>query len=82
MKNKGRRHKAGNGNFIGICNCKGCDVVLTRPINSMSSRSESNFKISKPGISKVTAKRAWQKRIRGCFKNEISSIKLGVYGEL
>ena len=66
MKNKGRKHKAGSGSLLGIGNCKGCLVQLTRPIESMSSKGTANGKFDK---------NKWIKRIRGYFKSQTKILK-------
>ena len=66
MKNKGRRHKAGiNSELIGIGNCKGGTVHLTRPIKSMSSKGHAEGRFDK---------KKWQKRIRGYFKSKLKDL--------
>lgn len=64
MKNKGRRHKAGNDSDLnGIGNCKSGIVQLTRPINSMSPKGKADGRFDK---------KKWVKRIRGYFKSKIN----------
>lgn len=70
MKNKGRRQLAGNGNFNGIANCKSELVVLTRPIEQISSRPDVNG----VGASKKFMKKKWSKRVRGYFKSQTKNI--------
>lgn len=70
MKNKGRRHKAGNTSEInGIANCKGGLAHITRSINSMG---KSPF--YERGKSKKFTKKKWSKRVRGYFKSQIKDI--------
>jgi hypothetical protein len=62
MKNKGRRHKAGNDpKLTASANCKGTTMVLTRPITSMSSKGFATGSFDK---------NKWIKRIRGYFKSQ------------
>ena len=63
MKNKGRRHKSGNGPYANG-NCKGELCGITRPINQMGHRDS---------FSKFDKKK-WQKRIRGYFKSQTKFI--------
>lgn len=78
MKNKGRRHKSGNGPWANG-NCKGLLCGITRPINKMSKSStkevSKDVKILKPkaGDGKWL-KRKWMKRIRGYFKSQTKDI--------
>jgi hypothetical protein len=65
MKNKGRKHKAGYGKLVGIGNCKGCLVQLSRPITSMSFRGTAKGKFDKS---------KWIKRIRGYSKSQTKTI--------
>lgn len=66
MKNKGRKHKAGNdSNLHGIGNCKSGIVQLTRPITSMSSKGMAETRYDK---------KKWSKRIRGYFKSQTKDI--------
>jgi hypothetical protein len=81
MKNKGRKHIAGNGSFYGIGNCKGALVTLTRPINQMGSRNSkdgdserSRFSLWEKGASKKFLKKKWSKRVRGYFKSQTSNL--------
>lgn len=62
MKNKGRRHKSGNGSFANG-NCKGCLCGITRPITKMGSRNMGKW-----------TKKKWQKRIRGYFKSQTKDL--------
>lgn len=63
MKNKGRKHKSGNGSYANG-NCKGDLCGITRPINQMGHR-ESFSKF---------AKKKWHKRVRGYFKSQTKNI--------
>lgn len=63
MKNKGRRHKASNGN------CKGYLVYLTRPIESMGKNTD-----GLEGYSKRFIKSKWAKRVRGYFKSKTKEL--------
>ena len=66
MKNKGRRHKAGNDQELkGIGNCKSSIVQLTRPIESMSSKGFAKGKFDK---------KKWSKRVRGYFKSKTKEL--------
>lgn len=74
MKNKGRKHKAGNGanDFAGIGNCKGALVSDTRDIHKMG---HSPFYTR--GVSKKFTKKKWSKRVRGYFKSQTKKILSG-----
>lgn len=66
MKNKGRKHKAGqNQELSGMSNCKSTIAHLTRPIKSMSTKGMAEGKFDK---------KKWQKRIRGYFKSQLKDI--------
>lgn len=69
MKNKGRKHKwwFNPEEHCGIGNCKGNLAHITRPIESMGSRSKGHF------ISKFDKKK-WSKRVRGYFKSQTKNI--------
>jgi len=62
MKNKGRRHKSGNGP-VANGNCKGSLCGITRDIRKMSSRGYSTF-----------SKKKWSKRVRGYFKSQTKEL--------
>lgn len=77
MKNKGRRHKSGNGPYANG-NCKGLLCGITRDITKMTSPSKKKFKIGvvlinpnnhKSQSNKYTKKK-WSKRVRGYFKSQ------------
>ena len=81
MKNKGRRHKSGNGpNANG--NCKGALCGITRDITKMSSPSKKKIKIGfvtitineEKGHSQKWMKKKWSKRVRGYFKSQTKEI--------
>jgi hypothetical protein len=79
MKNKGRKHKSGNGPFADG-NCKGALCGITRPITKMSSPSKKKIKSgfikvapSKPSSMKWIKKK-WNKRVRGYFKSETKEL--------
>ncbi len=77
MKNKGRRHKSGNGPYANG-NCKGALCGITRDIRKMGSPSKKSFKIG--GVKVVMGKsksnslqwvkKKWNKRVRGYFKSQ------------
>lgn len=67
MKNKGRKHKSGNGPFANG-NCKGALCGITRPIKQMGSR----FK-NETGSNKWLQKK-WNKRVRGYFKSQTKEL--------
>lgn len=77
MKNKGRRHLAGNGSFWGAGNCKGALMTLTRPVTQMGSRrfakqtpykKGTEFDLIAVGYSASFDKRKWSKRVRQYFR--------------
>ncbi len=79
MKNKGRRHKSGNGPYANG-NCKGALCGITRDISKMSSPSKKKFKV---GFATITPdnsqsnkwmKKKWHKRVRGYFKSQTKEI--------
>jgi hypothetical protein len=77
MKNKGRRHKSGNGPWANG-NCKGLLCGASRPITQMSKPSKkglTNIIFTKPiaGAGKWF-KRKWAKRVRGYFKSQTKDI--------
>lgn len=71
MKNKGRRHKSGNGDFANG-NCKGHLCGITRPINQMGTRKRIWDSV---GFSEKLMKRKWMKRLRGYFKSQTKDIQ-------
>lgn len=73
MKNKGRKHKSGNGPHANG-NCKGQLCGITRPIEQMGSRKKSWDSV---GFSEKWMKKKWIKRVRGYFKSKIKNIGYG-----
>ena len=81
MRNKGRRHKSGNGPYANG-NCKGALCGITRSITQMSSPSKKKVKIgfvvfdpnTKTSHSKKWMKRKWSKRVRGYFKSQTKEL--------
>ena len=71
MKNKGRKHKSGNGPYANG-NCKGALCGITRPITQMSSRNSSEE--DSRGYTKKWMKKKWSKRVRGYFKSQTKSV--------
>lgn len=69
-RNKGRRHKSGRGP-VANGNCKGMLVGITKPIESMGSRNNSENSV---GTSKKWMKKKWSKRVRGYFKSQTKKI--------
>lgn len=68
MKNKGRRHKAGNNaDMHGICNCKGDLTPMTRPVKQMGPGAMAEHL---KGTSKKFVKKKWSKRKRQYFKKQ------------
>lgn len=83
MKNKGRKHKSGNGPYANG-NCKGDLCGITRPIEKMGSPSKKKFKLG-PGVFDPTEheskkssnkymQKKWNKRVRGYFKSQTKEI--------
>ena len=70
MKNKGRRHKSGNGPWANG-NCKGHLCGITRPIEQMGSRRKECGSV---GFSERWMKPKWAKRVRGYFKSQTKNI--------
>lgn len=70
MKNKGRRHKSGNGP-LADGNCKGTICGITRPIEQMGSRKKLWKSIGK---SARFIKKKWSKRVRGYFKSQTKEV--------
>lgn len=70
MKNKGRKHKSGNGPWANG-NCKGHLCGITRPIGQMGSRKKIWGSI---GFSEKWMKAKWAKRVRGYFKSQTKNI--------
>lgn len=68
MKNKGRRHKSGNGPHASG-NCKGELCGITRPIEQISSRNNVMGEGSKKWM-----KKKWSKRVRGYFKSQTKEL--------
>lgn len=64
MKNKGRKHKSGNGPFANG-NCKGTLSGITRPIEQMGSRKRTWKAV---GQTLKFEKKKWSKRVRGYNK--------------
>ena len=81
MKNKGRRHKSGNGPYSDT-NYKGVLCGITRDIRSMASTSNKPFKLGHSICnpkelkkhSKKWEKRKWSKRVRGYFKSQTKDL--------
>lgn len=76
MKNKGRRQKAGyDSTMHGIANCKSLNVILTRPIESMSSNGQvGEISVNAKRGCKRLLKKSWGKRVRGYFKSQTKDI--------
>ena len=63
MKNKGRKHKASDGNQ------KGCLCFITRDIRSMATPEDNSSKFSSKWM-----KKKWSKRVRGYFKSQTKDL--------
>lgn len=70
MKNKGRKHKAGQSeDMAGVGNLKGGLVHITRDVTKMGKSPFYNR-----GNSKKFLKKKWSKRVRGYFKSQTKDI--------
>lgn len=81
MRNKGRRHKSGNGPYASG-NCKGMICGITRSITSMAPPNRKKIKIGNLIFDPKTSghdssrfvKKKWHKRVRGYFKSQTKDL--------